>query len=805
MSRTRHLLLLWLLLAAPIAGAEGVVDTRIGETVEKHMTGEEHLEQWSQDPERLKRQLGDRLEEREVLAEQAETVKLRNVIPPIRFESGVADIPPSHLQRLRGVLQGMRHLRNVRLHLVGHADDQPLSGSLAGVYGDNRGLSEERAGEVAEFLQTALSLPPEAVSFAWAGASQPIASNDTAAGRARNRRVEVEVWYDEIGEQVAFEDVVVPVEIKRVKVCRMETVCKLRYREGHARRARVRNLVAPLYVGDETVGVPEPFVRQIEEALQNLRGKQNVTVRFLGYTDDQPLTGRAERIYGTHLALSKAWARRMALAVKEKLDLPSAAVESNGHGANRPLASNETPQGRALNRRIEVEFWHDDPLQELADEPQPCPDAADAETVTRVYDPPWGRLPTLEIVDGEPSVPEGYGEQLLRAMDDVRDKSNVRLRFVGYTGNERLDRRTAIVYGDDIGLSTARARRTMERVKADLGLTAEQAEHEGRGYVHALDVVNAGFIQGETSHVAVEVVYDELAVVDDYEGVEITPITRELRPQNPLALNLMRITVDGEPIDDPGRSSADVQRCTDVALDQADVRFRFDDLEAEPRLSVASQPTSVSLWPGPDGRLRAPTVRFQAYTNYPHFIERSEVRIFERNQSVQGEPRQILPVGPDGVARWQPTLPSLSGPVRELKYVLRAYDSEGRFDETTPQPLWLARGEGLAPSRLFRDEDGEGSAPPPPESPRTVELHQGYGESGALLRNIPFGNAGSVRVEGRGIPPEHTVWLAGTPVPVDAQGRFVAEAILPSGLHTVEVAVLDPEGNGELFLRDLEL
>ena len=806
MPRARHLLLLGLILAAPIAGAQEVVETRIGEAVERHLPSEPPLQEWSQDPERLRRQLGDRLERREVLAEHAETVKLRNIIPPIRFESGVADIPPSYVQRLRGILDGMRHLANVRLHLVGHADDRPLSESLAGVYGDNAGLSQERAGEVAEFLHDALALPPESISFAWAGARQPLASNDTSEGRAQNRRVEVEVWYDEIGEKVAFEDVVVPADIKRVKVCRVETVCKLRYREGHARRARVRNLIAPLSYDDES-GVPEAFIRQVGEALQNLREKRNVTVRFLGFTDDVPLEGRAERIYGTHLALSKARARRVALAAKDALGLLTSAVESDGHGANRPLASNDTAQGRALNRRIEVEFWHDDPLQELADEPQSCPDAADAETVTRVYDPPWGRIAPLEIEDGEPSIPEGYGELLLQAMADVAGKSNVRLRFVGYTGNERLDRRTAIAYGDDIGLSVARARRTMERVKEGLGLEDGQAEHEGRGYVHANDVVNAGFLQGATSHVVVEVVYDELTVIDDFEGVEITPITRELRPQNPLSLNLMRITVDGVPIDDPDRSSADVQRCTDVALEQADVRFRFDSLEAGPRLSVTSQPTSVSLWRGPDGGLRAPTVRFRTYSNYAHFIERSEVRIFEGNQSVQAEPRSVVEVGPEGVARWQPALQSLAGPVRELKYVLRAYDAEGRFDETRPQPLWLVRGEGLAPSRIFESAPAEAgsAAPEPEEAPRTQEVPRGYGESGPLLRNIPLGNAGSVRVEGKGIPAGHAVWLAGSPVPVDSQGRFVAEAILPSGLHTVEVAVLDPEGNGELFLRDLDL
>jgi hypothetical protein len=49
------------------------------------------------------------------------------------------------------------------------------------------------------------------------------------------------------------------------------------------------------------------------------------------------------------------------------------------------------------------------------------------------------------------------------------------------------------------------------------------------------------------------------------------------------------------------------------------------------------------------------------------------------------------------------------------------------------------------------------------------------------------------------------VWLAGHAVPVDREGRFIAEEILPDGMHTVEVAVLDKSGNGELFLRDLEL
>ncbi|MDH5567747.1 MAG: OmpA family protein, partial [Myxococcales bacterium] len=578
---------------------------------------------------------------------------------------------------------------------------------------------------------------------------------------------------------------------------------KLRYREGNARRARVRNLIPPLHFSEETADVPAEFIRQVGDALDNLRHKQNVTVKFIGFTDDAPLAGREERIYGTHLALSKARARRAALAIQDALHLPNAAVESDGRGAARPIASNETDRGRALNRRVEVEFWHDDPLQELPDEPQPCPDAADAEFVTKVYDPPWGHIAPLPVADGEIRIPDGYADELRRAMADIAHETRVRLRFVGYTRNERLDRRTALVYGDDIGLSAARARRAMQQVQSALDLSDEQAEHEGRGYVHANDVVNGGFLQGESDHVVVQVVYDELALLDDYEGVEVTPITREIEPKDPLALNLMRITVDGEPIDDPGRSLADIQRCTDVALERADIHFRFDNLASAPRLSVTSEPTSVPVAPSSNADAGASILRFRMYTNYAHFIERSEVRIFDRDQSLQSEPLAVAAVDRAGFAQWRPDPASFAAPVRELKYVLRAYGAEGRFDETAPQVLWLFYGSpaegGAAPGA------GTGAGAPEALDPAGQNpLLAGYGESGPVSRNIPLHNVGTVTTHGSDVPPGHTVWVAGSPVPVDAEGNFVAETVLPAGMHTVEVAVLDEAGNGELFLRDLE-
>ncbi len=759
-----------------------------GEAVEMHLPADQDFTPWLLDPSIFAEDQGDRIEMRRVSEQEVQTVKLDNLVPPILFRLGEAEIPENYLELLRDVLDRMRDRVNVRLHFVGHADSLPLSPALQARYGDNTGLSRERAGITAEYFQRALGLPPEAISYEGLGDSQPAASNATEAGRQLNRRVEVQVWYDEVGEKEVEREVVIPREVSRVQVCRTETVCKLRYKEGHAHRARIRNLIVPLHYDQGELDVQQEFLQQVGRALENLRGKQNIAVRFTAHTDNTPLTGRDERIYGNSVGLSKAVARRVALTVQEAFGLPTAAIEIEGRGAAQAVASNDTQQGRALNRRIEVEFWYDDPLQELPDEPQLCPEVAGAETVTRVYESPAGGVDPILFENGNPVLPTGCTGQLRRIMEEIGDKANVRLRFVGYTANERLDRRTAAVYGDDIGLSTARARRAMAVVCEQMGLPEQQAEFEGRGYVQSGDVVNAGFVESGTSRVEAQVVYDELVPLDDYEGVEITRLSREVTPANPFGLNLMRISVDGKPLDDPDKSIPDVQRCTDVALEEARIQFKYDNLKLQPRLNVTAWPRAIRYQDQEETEFAEDLVRFRLYANYRSFIERAEVRVFSEVQSERDEPFAVIEMDADGLAQWQPSFDSYAAPGLQLKYLVRVYDKDGHFDETAAQPLWIL--DQVDPSVAAADP--------------TVELLAGYGESRIGNRNIPL-QGGSVQALGSAIPAGFGVWLAGYAVPVDARGNFVAEEILPDGSHTVEVAVLDESGNGNLYLRDLAL
>ncbi|PKM33327.1 MAG: hypothetical protein CVV08_07190 [Gammaproteobacteria bacterium HGW-Gammaproteobacteria-12] len=60
-------------------------------------------------------------------------------------------------------------------------------------------------------------------------------------------------------------------------------------------------------------------------------------------------------------------------------------------------------------------------------------------------------------------------------------------------------------------------------------------------------------------------------------------------------------------------------------------------------------------------------------------------------------------------------------------------------------------------------------------------------------------------INGKQVREGQHVFVMGQPVPVDGNGSFASAQIIPRGLHTVEVAVLDEQGKGRIYRRDLRL
>ena len=79
-----------------------------------------------------------------------------------------------------------------KLTVTGHTDNVPIRG---GLYRDNWDLAAARAASVVQTVQATGIVPPQNLEAVSKGENQPIASNDNASGRERNRRIEIEINY----------------------------------------------------------------------------------------------------------------------------------------------------------------------------------------------------------------------------------------------------------------------------------------------------------------------------------------------------------------------------------------------------------------------------------------------------------------------------------------------------------------------------------------------------------------------------------------------------------------------------------
>lgn len=102
----------------------------------------------------------------------------------IYFDTGKADIKPESADTLKEIATLLQKNAGLKVHVVGHTDNV---GQLAG----NLDLSRRRAAAVVAALTTTYKVDAARLRPDGVGALAPVASNDTDAGKAKNRRVEL--------------------------------------------------------------------------------------------------------------------------------------------------------------------------------------------------------------------------------------------------------------------------------------------------------------------------------------------------------------------------------------------------------------------------------------------------------------------------------------------------------------------------------------------------------------------------------------------------------------------------------------
>ncbi len=102
----------------------------------------------------------------------------------LNFDSGASQIRPENFDLLAKVEKAIDVFPRSELIIEGHTDS---------FGGDdlNQKLSQERAESVQQYMINAMRIPTYRLIATGYGETRPVASNETAAGRARNRRIDI--------------------------------------------------------------------------------------------------------------------------------------------------------------------------------------------------------------------------------------------------------------------------------------------------------------------------------------------------------------------------------------------------------------------------------------------------------------------------------------------------------------------------------------------------------------------------------------------------------------------------------------
>jgi chemotaxis protein MotB len=172
-------------------GSLQAAEQRLAQDVEAK---DQQIAQMMAQQERLSGELETEVAMRQVDVQRlADGIRL-NVSDQLLFPSGSAELDARGrkvLARIAGELDPARQIISV----VGHSDAYMLPGKLRDQFATNWELAASRAAIVVRALSEA-GVPPTSLRAVSRGPFDPVASNDTARGRALNRRTEIIVRQD---------------------------------------------------------------------------------------------------------------------------------------------------------------------------------------------------------------------------------------------------------------------------------------------------------------------------------------------------------------------------------------------------------------------------------------------------------------------------------------------------------------------------------------------------------------------------------------------------------------------------------
>jgi len=256
-------------------------------------------------------------------------------------------------QAMKDLSALMAKNQDVTLNVIGHTDD-------VGEEEANIRMGQMRADEF-KLVMIAAGIPAKRLVTDSKGESEPIASNATAAGKALNRRIQLKptAYVSDEAVREALERMAKAegmsaeqldryldnkadtMEIKPITKTKREELEKNIYvmrRQAVYKGTGTKGSVTLTKIGDEAARI----VRSIMIAYPHLAIEIIGNTDNTGNSNDNMITGqyKAERFRETLIGMG----------------FPIDRIYCNSNGDKKPIADNATPEGRAKNKRFEVEI-----------------------------------------------------------------------------------------------------------------------------------------------------------------------------------------------------------------------------------------------------------------------------------------------------------------------------------------------------------------------------------------------------------------------------------------------------------------
>ncbi|NUM54541.1 MAG: OmpA family protein [Candidatus Hydrogenedentes bacterium] len=141
-----------------------------------------------------------------------------------------------------------------------------------------------------------------------------------------------------------------------------------------------------------------PAAVELLKPVAEVLGARDYNIHVEGHTDNVPISGT----YKNNFELSTARAVNVIMALTDAAGLPPDMFSASGYGEYRPVATNDTPEGRSKNRRVDFVIYDENALDAMlgstiSDEPEQDVAALDAD-------------PASDSVTGQTDVPATGGE-----------------------------------------------------------------------------------------------------------------------------------------------------------------------------------------------------------------------------------------------------------------------------------------------------------------------------------------------------------------------------------------------------------